>query len=84
MGTSDEREDPYTGATGYVFGYRSDRGPLMSAIGVVFFTVWGGQFLSDLTAMTTSLSVSGWFFTRDKTKSVVDVECLFSQGGFNH
>jgi len=67
MGKNDSRTDEATGASGNVFGYREDQGPFLCAVLVVFFAVWGAQFLSDVTALTTSLSVAGWFFTRDKT-----------------
>ncbi len=68
MASNQLRSDASNGSFGYVWGYRPDHGPLLAAVLVMFATLWACQFLSDLTSLTTALSVSGWFFTRDKAK----------------
>jgi hypothetical protein len=62
--------DHSSGASGYSWGYNSDRPQLLAAALVLGCTFWACQFLSDITALTTSLSISGWFFTRSKAKYI--------------
>jgi len=52
-----------------MFGYQTDTFEFAASIMVTLTAVWVNQFLSDVLGLTTSLTVSGWFFTRDKTRS---------------
>ena len=60
--------DPTTSAEGYRFGYTENATTMASTAAVVLVTLWACEFVADLTGLATSMSVSGWFFTRDKTK----------------
>lgn len=66
MGSNEYSTDTATGATGYKWGYRNDNPELLSSALVVFFVFWACQYISDALSLGISLSVSGWFFTRDK------------------
>jgi hypothetical protein len=60
--------DPGTSASGYRFGYEAHRMRMLAAAAVVFISFWACQFLADISALTTSLSMTEWYFTRDKAK----------------
>jgi hypothetical protein len=68
VGDNELVHDPTTGAAGYRFGYTEDQQALAATLVVLGVTLWACEFLADLTGLAMSMSVSGWFFTRDKTK----------------
>ncbi len=66
MADAEKMTDADTGARGYRWGYGNSPLSLFCSLGILFFVFWSTMWLADLVALATSLSVSRWFFTRDK------------------
>ena len=66
MAEGEKETDSATGARGFTWGYGHNRVSLFCSLGILFFVFWSTMWLADLVALATSMSVSRWFFTRDK------------------
>jgi hypothetical protein len=63
---SSKYEDSYTGAWGYKWGYGNNPIAMTMSLGVLMAAFWSCQWLSDLMGLAASISISRWFFSKDK------------------
>jgi hypothetical protein len=67
---SEKYTDSYTGAQGYKWGYGNNPVAMFFSLGVLVAAFWSCQWLSDLMGLASSISLTRWYFSRDKANTM--------------